>query len=346
MTRTTIKDIAKKLNISASTVSRALNNYQYVNPETRQKVQEMADQLDYQPDSLAQSLQKQRSNIIGVVVPQVKHVFFASVVCGITDIAYRAGYTVMICQSNEDYKQEVINIQTLMRQRVAGFLISVSRATTDFNHFESAQKQGVPIVFFDRVCENIEASKVVVDDYKGAFNATQHLIDCGYRRIAHLAGTQDIFIGRERFRGYRDALKHNEISFDPNLVVFCGFNEEDGVSAIDQLLSQYQTLPDAIFAVTDPVAIGTFLRLRLLNYKIPDDIGIVGFSDNPIASLIDPPLTTVRQPAYEIGKSAAEILLDHIENNSTEIVHKVLKTELIVRKSTKSSAILQEEGVL
>lgn len=334
--QTTIKDIASRLKLSPSTVSRALRDHPDIKPETKEKVKALAKELDYHPNSVARSLQKSKSFIIGVIVPQVKHVFFASIMNGVTDIAYKAGYTVIICPSNESYTREVINTKTLLSHRVAGFLISISKETKNYDHFEMIQRRGIPLVFFDRVCEDIEVCKVVVDDYEGAVQAVDHLISRGYRKIAHLGGPQNLSIGRNRYDGFKDALEKRNIPLSEKYVIYCGLNEEDGMSGFDDLLKQSDELPDAVFAVTDPVAIGAFRRMKEMNLRIPDDIGLVGFSDNPIASLIDPPLTTVKQPAYEIGKTATELLLKEIENGhpSAVLERKVLKTELIVRKST------------
>jgi len=336
MSQTTIKDIAAKLNISPSTVSRALHNHPKVTDETKRKVREMAKTLNYHPDSVARSLKKQSSNIIGVIVPQVKHYFFAAIMSGITDIAYKAGYTVMIFQSNEDYHREVMNTRAVISQRAAGLLVSLSRPTHNYAHFEELLARGIPLVFFDRVCHELEANKVIVDDFDGAMQATEHLIERGYRRIAHLAGPQNLSIGKERLAGYRTALEKNNRPYCEELVVIGGLNEEDGMSGFLELLQKSDEKPDALFAVTDPVAIGAYTKMKEQKIRIPTDIALVGFSDSPIASLIDPPLSTVRQPAYEIGVAAAKLLLQQIENKSPENFPEtiVLKTELIIRQSS------------
>lgn len=336
MTQSTIKDIARELSISPSTVSRALSDHPDISVKTKQKVREWAEKLNYQPNTMAQNLKKKSSNIIGVIVPQVKHYFFAAIMGGITDIAYDAGYTVMICQSNENMQREIINTHALISHRVAGLLISVSQFTSNFEHFIQVQKRGIPIVFFDRTCEEMNASRVVVNDYGGAFDAVQYLVKCGYKRIAHLAGPEHLAISKHRYDGYCAALEAGNIPFDEKLVVFGGLNEEDGIAGYNRLREQAQT-PDAIFCVTDPVAIGAFSSIREDGFRIPDDIALVGFSDNPTVSLIDPPLTTVRQPAYDIGKAAASLLLEHIRLKNKKYTAKAitLETELIIRKSTK-----------
>lgn len=333
--QTTIKDIAQRLNISPSTVSRALRNHPDIKPETKEMVISLAKELDYHPNSIAQSLQKRKTTTIGVIVPEIKHHFFSSVISGIEDVAYESGYTIMVCQSNENYEREEINIHALLSNRVAGLLISISQTTKNNDHFLMLQRRDIPFVFFDRVDKNVNTSSVVVDDFDGAFKAVEHLILSGYRRIAHLAGPEYISISHDRFKGYLTALRKYNFPIEEELIIHSGFNEEDGVIGLQRLL-KLEKLPDAIFAVNDPVAIGAFMQIKENGLKIPGDIALVGFSDNPIASLIDPPLTTVAQPKYEIGQLAAKLLLEQIENNQSQIGPKVeiLKTQLIVRKST------------
>jgi DNA-binding LacI/PurR family transcriptional regulator len=335
MKQATIKDIAKRLNISTSTVSRALSDHPDISRETKGKVQAVARQMDYHPNTIAKSLQRKHSLVIGVVVPQVKHYFFASIMAGITDVAYQAGFTVMICQSNEDFQREMSNIDVLISNRVAGLLISVSSTTRNCDHFIKLKRRGIPLVFFDRVCPEMDVSTVVVDDYDGAFNAVEYLIRKGYQRIGHLGGPEFLSISRLRFNGYHDALQKHGVPLREDWIIRGGLNEEDGSESVTKLLEQAKILPDALFCVNDPVALGAMLRLKEKGIRIPDEMAVMGFTDNPEASMIEPPLTTVRQPAYLIGKTAAELLLDQIQNKShrNRPMHKVLKTELIIRKS-------------
>jgi DNA-binding LacI/PurR family transcriptional regulator len=335
MKHATIKDIAKKLGLSASTVSRALSDHPDISKETKEKVHAVAREMDYHPNTIAKSLQQKQSMIIGVAVPQVKHYFFASIMAGITDVAYQAGYTVMICQSNEDVKREINNIDVLISHRVAGLLISVSSTTTNSDHFIRFKQRGIPLVFFDRVCTDVNVSTVVVDDHDGAFHATEYLIGKGHRCIGHLGGPESLSIGRLRFEGYCDALKEHGIPICEDRIVRGGLNEEDGTESASKLLEQAKDIPDALFCVNDPVAMGAIIHLKQKGFQIPKDIAIVGFTDSPMAEIMEPPLTTMRQPAYDIGKTAAELLVDQIQNPShrSHPVHKVLKTELIIRKS-------------
>jgi len=335
MAPATIKDLAKELNISASTVSRALRDHPDISPLTKKRVISLANKLDYHPDSIAQSLQTQKTKTIGVIVPEIKQPFFASVINGIEELAYSAGYTIIVCQSNETYDREVLYTRTLVSHRVAGLLVSLSQTTQNLDHFKALQRRGVPIVFFDRVNDDIEASKVVVDDYNGAFAAADHLIKSGYKRIAHLAGPKNLSISKYRLKGYKDALKLGNRPYNEELVVYGGLDDTDGVVGFQKLLS-LEILPDAVFAVNDPVATGAFLTIKEHGLKIPDDIALVGFSNTNVSSLLDPPLTTVEQPTYEIGKTAVQLLLEQINNNEENFVPRfeVLKTHLIIRGST------------
>ena len=335
MAPATIKDLAKALNLSASTVSRALRDHPDISPLTKKRVISLADKLDYHPDSIAQSLQTQKTKTIGVIVPEIKQPFFASVINGIEELAYAAGYTIIVCQSNETYDREVLYTRTLVSHRVAGLLVSLSQTTQNLDHFKALQRRGVPIVFFDRVNDDIEASKVVVDDYNGAFAAFDHLIKSGYKRIAHLAGPKNLSISKYRLKGYQDALKQGNRPYNEELVVYGGLDDTDGVVGFQKLLS-LEVLPNAVFAVNDPVATGAFMTIKEHGLKIPDDIALVGFSNTNVSSLLDPPLTTVEQPTYEIGKTAAKLLLEQINNNDENFVpqFEVLKTHLIIRGST------------
>jgi LacI family transcriptional regulator len=335
MAPATIKDLARELKLSPSTVSRALRDHPDISPKTKKRVVSLADKLDYHPDSIAQSLQTKKTKTIGVIVPEIKQPFFASVINGIEELAYAAGYTIIVCQSNETADREVLVTRSLGSHRVAGLLVSLSRRTKNLDHFKLLQRRGVPIVFFDRVSNDIEASKVVVDDYKGAFDVVEHLIKSGYKRIAHLAGPRNLSISKFRLKGYIDALQQANLFFDESMVVYGGLDDTDGIVGFQKLL-HLETLPDAIFAVNDPVATGAFVMIKEHGMKIPDDIALAGFSNTYMTSLLEPPLTTVEQPSYEIGKTAAQLLMEQINSNDEKFVPKfiVLKTNLIVRGST------------
>jgi len=331
----TVKDIAQRLCLHYTTVSKALRDHPDISPATKHRVVSLAEELDYHPNSIAKSLKRQATSTLGVIVPSIRVDFFSAVISGIEEVAYGREFNTVVCQSNESSEREAIHLDTLISNRVAGVLASVAQTTTSGARFRTLQRQGIPLVFFDRICTDVEAGKVVVDDYKGAMKAVQHLIDSGYRRIAHAAGPENTSVGRERFRGYISALEQNGIAIDHELISYGGLEEEDGIAACRQFLAR-KAEPEAIFAVNDPVALGIYKEIKRNNMEIPGDIALVGFGDNTLSSYLDPPLTTVKQSPYEIGKVAAGMLLKRIENPTRRMASEVqvIETELILRKST------------
>jgi DNA-binding LacI/PurR family transcriptional regulator len=333
MRHSTIIDIAKEMGISPSTVSRALSDHPDIKKETKIEVKRVAKKLQYSPNPIAKSLKNSRTTTIGVIVPEIKHDFFASAISGIEEVAYQAGYTIVLSQSNENYEREVVNTNMLMHHRVAGVIVSISQNTKNGDHFRDLLSRNIPLVFFDRVCDDVEACKVVIDDCKSSFDAVTYLIGKGYKRIAHFAGPRELGICKKRWNGYVEALKQAQLPLLDGFVRYGGLHERDGYNSMDALLKENIT-PDAIFAVNDPVAIGAFQRIKEAGLKIPDDIAIMGFSNNSITSLVDPPLTTVDQPSFEMGRKSAEILIQMIESNVIEPKTLVLDTKLIIRRST------------
>jgi DNA-binding LacI/PurR family transcriptional regulator len=329
----TIVDIAKRLEISPSTVSRALSDHPDIKKETKEQVRRVAKELRYFPNPIAQSLKSSRTTTIGVIVPEIEHDFFSSAISGIEEVAYQSGYTIIVCQSNESYEREVVNTNVLMHHRVAGVIVSISQNTKNGDHFQDLIRRRIPLVFFDRVCEDVVASKVVIDDYKSAFEAVTYLIGRGYRKIAHFAGPKELDICKKRLRGYVEALQQAHFPVLNEFVRYGGLHEQDGYNSLDYLL-QHNMVPDAIFSVNDPVAIGAFQRIKEAGLKIPGDIALIGFSNNKITSLIDPQLTTVDQPSFEMGKKAAGLLISAIEDNVSEPTTVVLDAKLIIREST------------
>jgi DNA-binding LacI/PurR family transcriptional regulator len=331
----TVKDIARRLRLHYTTVSKALRDHPDISSNTKHRVLSLAEELDYHPNSIAKSLKRQTTSTLGVIVPSIKNDFFSAVISGIEEVAYGREFNTVVCQSNESADREAIHVDTMISNRVAGVLVSVAQTTQAAAHFKTLQRQGIPLVFFDRVCDDIEAGQVVVDDYEGARQVVHHLLQSGYRNIAHAAGTENTSVARQRCQGYLDALAENGIPADPELITRGGLEEKDGVAALQQLLSRAR-MPQAIFAVNDPVAVGVYTEAKRRGLKIPRDIALVGFGDNRLSSYLDPPLTTVKQSPYELGKAAAEMLLRKIEhparNAGTEV--EVIKTELIVRNST------------
>ncbi len=330
----TIKDIAKALNISTSTVSRALRDHPDISDETKKAVAELAKQMQYHPNSIASSLRNKKTNTIGIIVPEIIHTFFASVIAGVEEVAYAEGYKVLICQSNETYEKEIINMQTLISSRVDGILVSISNQTQKYEHFEWALQRKIPLVFFDRVCESLNTSKVVVDDYEGAFQATEYLILSGCKRIAHIAGPQNLEICKNRKEGYLDALKAHDMPIYEELIVYSHLDQREGMLLAEKLLNLPQK-PDAIFAVTDPVAIGAHIAIRKHGLQMPEQISLMGFTNDAVSDIIEPSISTMAQPSFEMGKVATRQLIHQIKNKSAKPERIVLKTELIERNSTK-----------
>ncbi len=334
----TIKDIARELQVSSSTVSRALKDYPGISDETKRKVKEMAEKLHYRPNAIALSLRKSRSFTIGVIIPEVVHFFFSTVISGIEEVAFSRGYNVILTQTNEKLAREKSSIDTMLSNQMDGFLVSYSKETTDFQHFSKLLNQGYPIVFFDRVPEIPGAIHVIVNDYAGAYDATKHLIQQGYSRIVHLAGPSNLKISQERIRGYSDALKEFGIPFLPELVVECTQGTDEEAQKITaQLLQSISPRPDAFFANNDLAAMGAIQACKTAGFSVPQEIGVVGFSNWQFCSIVDPSLSSVAQNGFQIGATATEILLDWIEKKTDpETIEPsvVLETELLVRKSS------------
>ena len=335
----TILDIARALNISKSTVSRALQGHKDIREETRAAVLEMASQLDYQPNLLAKSLVRSKTFTIGIIVPEFMNSFFPTVIIGAQEIASEAGYTVMICQSQESVDTEIANTRALLASRVDGVLISMTRETEDFDHFRTFGRHGIPVVFFNRVCTAIDTSRVYVNDYEGAFSAVEHLIEKGYRRIAHIGGPPNLRLSQNRLNGYRDALTRHGLPVLDELIVPYDLQPVNARLSAAQLFDLPER-PDAIFCLNDPAAIQVLLYARERGIRVPTELGLVGFSDDPISSIIDPQLTTVKQPVGEMGRIAMQMLLDQVEKGLGNYVteEKTLMTRLIVRGSSEGPA--------
>jgi len=332
--QTTIIDIARALNVSPSTVSRALHNHPSISQSTKRKILALAEQSGYQPNLLALSLLNQRTSIIGVVVPEITGYFFATAISGVQDMASNAGYKLLICQSNESFDEEQKLLHDLALLRVDGIVISPTRETHTFEHFDRTKSAGIPLVIFDRDCPQFEADKVLVDSYDGAYQAVEYLIRSGRQHIAHIAGPIAIPTFKQRLDGYLNAHYDNNIPIRSELIVYSnGFSSDDGVTAITQLLALNQHI-DAIFAVNDAVAIGAMHIIREKGYRIPEDISLIGFDDEPYAYFFHPPLSSVWQPAYELGMLSAKILVDRFSEENRDYRYEVLKPELVIRASS------------
>lgn len=330
----TIKDIAKELGISSSTVSKALKGHRDISSSTKQAVRNLADSWNYKPDQIALSLKSGLSKTIGVIVPEVAHYFFSTVISGIEDLAYDSGYIVMFCQSSELYTREVKAVETLLSRRVDGILVSVSKETENFDHFRKIQDGGIPLVFFDRNCEGIDTDKVVVDDETGAFDAVRHLISIGCKNIVHLSGPPNLSIGKNRKDGYLRALKEHNIPVDENNIIRCD-SREDAAMVVPELLRRSDK-PDGIFAVNDLTAAAALKIIKDTGYNVPSDIAVVGFTSGLISEITSPTLTSVEQHGYLLGKEAVRLLIDRLEkkhDNPNQTI--IIKTELKIKESTQ-----------
>lgn len=335
----TIKDIAKALGLSTSTVSRALRDSYEISPETKKLVLEYAEKINYSPNPIALSLKERRSRSIGVIVCEIANPFFSQVINGIESIAYQNGYNVIIAQSRESFNREVMNLQYLTSRSIDGLIISVSTETSDFSNFQQLHEKGLPIVFFDRIVDEIKTHKVIVDNFKGAHDATTHLIQNGYERIGVIANSEVLSITKERLGGYRAALTENGIEIKDELLTHCehgGMLLDEVADAVNELL-KLDPRPDAIFTTSDKLTTGCLRMLKTKRISVPDEIALTGFSNTDLTELLDPPLTVIKQPAFEMGEVATKLLLQVIESKRpiTEFETRMLTTELIIRGSTK-----------
>lgn len=333
--KVTLADIARELNITAATVSRALNNHPAIKEATKKLVRETAERLQYQPNKIASSLRLGKSNIIGVIIPSAEINFFGSVIHGIEKVAAENNYSVLIYQTSEMYEYEKRGIQTLLQSQVDGVLASISKETINLDHYMEIKKRGVPLVLFDRAVDSLGVCSVVVDDYAGAFTATRHLIMQGCRRIAHIGGQQHINIFNQRLKGYIDALNVNGIPVDDDLMLYGKVSVESGKECMKRLLQLPQP-PDAVFAVEDFTALGAIQALKQAGKKIPEEVAIVGFANEPFGEYITPSLSTVNQQTVLMGESAAKMFFRCMNNEAVKNTpHKmVLEPELICRQSS------------
>lgn len=331
--KTTIHDIARKLNTTASTVSRALNNNPRISEATRKAVLAAAEELNYRPNSIASALRHGRSQIIGILVPTANRTFFSAVIRGIEEIANQQGYNVMIAQTYDSYEKEQKALDALINARVDCIIASVAKATKNFEHFKYAQSQGIPLILFDRSTTHIQSSQILIDDYNGAFKATSHLIEQGYRRIAHFTSIYEVSIYSERLRGYTDALTKHNLPVDEELIIKSDLQLEDGRQSMAQLLALPE-IPDAVFSASDYGAIGAFQLAKEKGLCIPKDFGIAGFSNEPFTSFTEPGITTVEQHSINMGNQAANLFFNDLKQDVPQLRKIVLEPQLVVRGST------------
>ncbi|MGN6401331.1 MAG: LacI family DNA-binding transcriptional regulator [Flavisolibacter sp.] len=328
-----LKELAEQLNLSVSTVSKALNDSYEINLETKKRVLELANALHYQPNPYASSLRKQKSKTIAVIIPEIANNFFTLAINGIESIAQKHGYHVLIYLTHEDYNKEVEITQVLQNGRVDGILMSLSSNSTDYAHLQELNKKMIPLVFFDRVSDDFATARVTTDDYESGFKATEHLIEQGCKRIAHLTISKNLSIGKKRMQGYIDALKKYQIPLREDLIIRC--TDDAGVNyvLIKQLL-QRKDRPDGIFASVEKLAINCYQVCAELELTIPNDVKLISFSNLETAAFLCPSLTTITQPAFDIGEEAAYILFEAIKSKKIQNHSAVFKSVLIKRKST------------
>lgn len=331
----TLKNIAEALGVSAMTVSRALNNRSNVDEGTRKRVLEKAESMGYTPNLVAKSLVSRKTYTIGVVIPEITHAFFPEVVRGIEEVTYKSDYQLFLTNADEQFDREKKAIQTLRSKRVDGILISSSLTVEDYSFYKNIIQSGPEIVFFDRCIENIGASCVSVNDRSSSKQITEHLIkEHGHTKIAYLSGPQNVTIGYKRFQGYLDALRTHNIPIEDKWIIQAGFQERKGYKAMKKILAMNpDEYPESIVCVNDPCAIGAIHAIKDAGLSIPDDFAIVGFTDDVRAPLLETPLTTVHQPAYEVGKRAAQKLIQTIENEDEPAENIEVLTTLKIRSS-------------
>lgn len=330
-----LKQLAQELNLSISTVSRALSDSYEISATTKAKVQQLAQQLGYEPNPYASSLRRQKSKTIGVVIPEVANNFFSLAINGIEEVARENNYHVLIYLTHDDAQQEATIVQHFASGRVDGILASLAAETQQFAHFSKLQERRIPMVFFDRVCEEFATAKITTDDYQSGYQATQHLLEAGCRHIAHLLISNHLSIGQKRQQGYLDALRDAGLPPNPTLLLRGTSDKDHNQTLIEELLRHHPAI-DGIFASVETLAMSSYLACRRLGRRIPEDVKIISFSNLEIADLLDPPLTTIAQPAYEMGREAARILFKAILKNRPILPtqSQELKSTLIERQST------------
>lgn len=330
----TLKEVAEAVGVSTMTVSRVINNRPNVDENTRKKILEAARKMGYTPNHVAKSLVSSRTYTIGVIIPEISHSFFPEVVRGIEEATNNKNYQIFLTNTSDSFGKEQKAINALRSKRVDGILVSSSLTTDDFSFYKQIIKSGLPLVFFDRGVEDIGASCIGVNDKTASRQITEHLISHNYERIGYLSGPKRVSIGKERFDGYIEAMNRHKLKIDERLIIENGFNEKGGYEAMNKLLALPKEIrPRAVVAVNDPVAFGAMDAIREAGLEIPNDIAIAGFTDDIRAKLVACPLTTVQQPAYEVGKKAASKLIRTIENKDEPVENVELMTKIVIRKS-------------
>jgi DNA-binding LacI/PurR family transcriptional regulator len=335
-TPVTLKDIAQILDISISTVSRALRGMPEIHPDTRKAVNKLAEELDYQPNQLAKNLAKSRTKTIGVIVPNLSYYYFSAMLDSIEEAAIQAGYSVLVCQTNESRLREITNIQNLIRSQVEGFIISLSRDTDNYEHIERLIRKNIPLVLFDRYAEGIDVSKVIVDNHAAACRATEHLIENGCKRIGFLAGPPQLELSNQRIAGYRSALVKYQLPVNDRYIYHCDYTQENTIMQVLAMMSLPQP-PDGIVIISDRMAYSAMYAMAQKGIRVPQDVAVVSFNNEPVSAFFSPTLSSVSQPIQEMGRETVRLLLKQIEATDTEVPveTKVMETRLMIRGSSQ-----------
>lgn len=334
----TMRDIAEALGVSVATVSRALKDNPRISEEQKEKIKRYAEEHNYYPNALAEGLRSnviKPSKVIGVIVPQFEHFYFASILDGIDQEATSRGYSILVSESHDEYEREQLICQRFFENRVCGVIVSQAKNTTQYDHFQKLINENLPLVFYDRICTGINCDRVVVDDYQGAFNAVNYLIERGCKRIAFYGSPMTLEISKNRYNGYHDALLRNGLKPDPKFFRICD-NRADAEAITPEILSQDE-IPDAFFAVNDDTAIGILYTAKRMGFRVPEDISICGFTNGQRAVSCDPMLTTVEQRGVRVGEEAANILISKVEGEvpMDRVEKRVVRTRLVIRGTTK-----------
>jgi LacI family transcriptional regulator len=338
----TIYDLARKLNISVATVSRALKDDPVVSKKTRKKIADLAEEMGYRSNNFARNLRTQRSNTIGVIVPRLNSYFMSTVIAGIESVANSEGYNLIISQSSESAQKEMASAKTMFNSRVDGLLVSLAYDTGSIAHFESFIKKNIPVIFFDRVAEHPDCTSILINNKKAAYEATTHLIGQGRRRIVYITATPKRNVYVDRLQGYKEALADHHIQGREDYIIISNLSQEAGAEAAT-LIRQMDPLPDAVFVANDNCAVGCMVALKKSGIRIPEDIAFAGFNNDPVSTVVEPNLTTINYPGYEMGQVAARNLINHLNGisgiGSTNTI--LLRSELIIRQSTAGDTTIK-----
>lgn len=329
----TLKKMAEKLNLSISSVSRALKNHPRISQKTKKKVWDLAKKLDYQPNRMALNLLGKRTNTIGVIVPRISYHFYSETISGIEDEAIKSGFNIMICQSNESINREISNVHDLLSSQVDGIIVSLAAQTHRYDHFARILQKEVPLVFFNRVTKQLPAAKVYVNNFEAARQAVEHLISQGCEKIAFWGGPDYLYNSNERLKGYKAALADHNLPLDHSMIRHMDFSQTEGENQLTSMIEDKQ-IPDGIFAVSDTLAIGTMLAAKQAGLNIPEDLAIIGFNNDPVCQLLSPGLSSIDQDPYTIGQVAARMCLDQMDDIQAREAEQLLSTRLIIRQSS------------